>query len=81
MFLCYRTLCCLPDLAYTLVWEYTYQLGSCLAYFTSFSRSIDFTSSPCQRQCELLPSLGVRRPLTFHILIFSIKFVQFVPIR
>jgi hypothetical protein len=24
-----------------------------------------------QRQCELLPSLGVRRPLTFHILIFS----------
>ena len=27
-------------------------------------------SSPCQRQCELLPSLGVRRPLTFHILIF-----------
>ena len=30
-----------------------------------------FYSSPCQRQCELLPSLGVRRPLTFHILIFS----------
>jgi hypothetical protein len=28
-------------------------------------------SSPCQRQCELLPSFGVRRPLTFHILIFS----------
>ena len=27
--------------------------------------------SPCQRQCELLPSLGVRRLLTFHILIFS----------
>jgi hypothetical protein len=27
--------------------------------------------SPCQRQCEFLPSLGVRRPLTFHILIFS----------
>jgi hypothetical protein len=27
--------------------------------------------SPCQRQCELLSSLGVRRPLTFHILIFS----------
>jgi hypothetical protein len=26
-------------------------------------------SSPCQRQRELLPSLGVRRPLTFHILI------------
>ena len=30
-----------------------------------------FISSPCQRQCELLPSLGVRRPLTFHILIFT----------
>ena len=35
-------------------------------------------SSLCQRQCELLPSLGVRRSssvvcrlLTFHILIFS----------
>jgi hypothetical protein len=28
-------------------------------------------SMPCQRQCELLPSLGVHRPLTFHILIFS----------
>jgi hypothetical protein len=28
-------------------------------------------SSPCQRQSELLPSLGVRRLLTFHILIFS----------
>jgi hypothetical protein len=27
--------------------------------------------SPCQRQSELLPSLGVRHPLTFHILIFS----------
>ena len=37
-----------------------------------------FFSSPCQRQCELLSSLGVCRPssvircpLTFHILIFS----------
>ena len=30
-----------------------------------------FFSSPCQRQCELLPSLGVCRLLTFHILIFS----------
>ena len=28
-------------------------------------------SSPCQRQCELLPSFGIRHPLTFHILIFS----------
>ena len=30
-----------------------------------------FFSSPCQRQRELLPSLGVCLPLTFHILIFS----------
>jgi hypothetical protein len=28
-------------------------------------------SSPFQRQCKLLPSLGIRRPLIFHILIFS----------
>ena len=38
----------------------------------NFLGSIPFIfSSPCQRQCELLPSLGVRRQLTFHILIFS----------
>ena len=36
-----------------------------------------FFSSPCQRQCELLPAITwypssvVCRPLTFHILIFS----------
>ena len=33
-------------------------------------------SSLCQRQCELLPSLGIRRLLTFHILIFSSKTPQ-----
>ena len=40
--------------------------------------SMTVVSSPFQRQCELLPSLGsrrpssfVRRPLTIHILIFS----------
>jgi hypothetical protein len=33
-------------------------------------------SSPCQRQCELLPSLGVRCPLTFHNLIFSSEIPQ-----
>jgi hypothetical protein len=32
--------------------------------------SLTLFSSSCQRQCELLPSLGVRRPLTFHLLIF-----------
>ena len=35
-------------------------------------------SSPCQRQCELLPSLGVCRPLTFHILIFSSETPQMI---
>ena len=30
-----------------------------------------FFSSPCQRQSELLSLLGIHRPLTFHILIFS----------
>jgi hypothetical protein len=35
-----------------------------------------FISSPCQRQCELLPSLGICRPLTFHILIFSYETSQ-----
>jgi hypothetical protein len=33
-------------------------------------------SSPCQRQCELLPSLGIRRLLTIHILIFSSEIRQ-----
>jgi hypothetical protein len=37
----------------------------------SLDHCLSFISSPCQRQCELLPSLGIRRPLTFHILIFS----------
>ena len=37
---------------------------------------IIFFSSPCQSQCELLPSLGVRRLLTFHILIFSSEIPQ-----
>jgi hypothetical protein len=32
---------------------------------------LSFFNSPCQRQCELLPSLGIRRSLTFRILIFS----------
>ena len=36
-----------------------------------FSIITIFFSSPCQRQCGLLPSLCVRCPLTFHILIFS----------
>jgi hypothetical protein len=37
----------------------------------SYQVSVLWFSSPCQRKCELLPSLGVRCRLTFHILIFS----------
>jgi hypothetical protein len=37
----------------------------------NLSRFISFLGSPCQRQCEFLSSLGIRRLLTFHILIFS----------
>ena len=33
-------------------------------------------SSPCQSQCELSLSLGVRRLLTFHMLIVSSKTTQ-----
>jgi hypothetical protein len=42
---------------------------SCITYISRKHRC--FFSSPSQRQCELLPSLGIRCPLTFHILIFS----------
>jgi hypothetical protein len=38
-------------------------------------------SSPCQRQCELLLSLGVRRPLTFHILIFSSEITKPIDLK
>ena len=47
-----------------------------ILYITSrYSHFNILFSKPCQRQYELLPSLGVRRlvchPFTFHILIFS----------
>ena len=45
-------------------------------FLPEFPYKFFFFSSPCQRQCELLPSLGVRRPLTFHILIFSFETTQ-----
>jgi hypothetical protein len=41
--------------------------------FTFFNRKELFLNSPCQRQGELVPSLGVRRPLNFHILIIPLK--------
>jgi hypothetical protein len=44
-----------------------------ILYITSrYSHFNIVFSKPCQRQYELLPSLGVRRlSFTFHILIFS----------
>ena len=36
-----------------------------------FAEQFSIFSSPCQRQCELLPSLSIRCPLTYRILIFS----------
>jgi hypothetical protein len=42
-----------------------------LVLMCSWSYYSTIFSSSCQRQCDLLPSLGIRCPLTFHILIFS----------
>ena len=39
-------------------------------------RFVAIYSSPCQRQVEFLPSLGVRRPLTSHILISPLKHLR-----
>jgi hypothetical protein len=47
-------------------WKRTKWISSTLC-----SNFLLFFNSLCQRQCELLTSLGVRRQLTFHILIFS----------
>jgi hypothetical protein len=46
------------------------QMSAVTKYRNFWNNQLLF-SSPCQRQSELLPSLGVCRPLTFHILIFS----------
>ncbi|MCS5590247.1 MAG: hypothetical protein NZ824_09810 [Candidatus Thioglobus sp.] len=40
-------------------------------YYLQLQVDCTLFSSPYQRQYELLPSHGVRRPLTFHILISS----------
>ena len=43
-----------------------------ILYITSrYSHFNILFSKPCHRQYELLPSLGVCHPFTFHILIFS----------
>ena len=69
------THCCPLLLGKFCIWFVSVQLFQrcCIAK----TDKICLFSSPCQRQCELLPSLGVRRPssvvchpLTFHILIF-----------
>ena len=51
-----------------LLWSF-YICHGRVIFAWSFYISLIF-NSPCQRQRELLPSLGVRRLLTFHILIF-----------
>ena len=66
--------CVQPDWGY---FEWTEQIISINPYkliqtfFVMILKNIFIFSSPCQRQRELLSSLGVRRPLNFHILIFS----------
>ena len=44
---------------------------TCHLVFYNLLPSVIIWIVTCQRQCELLPSLGVRHPLTYHILIFS----------
>ena len=56
-----------------------FKLSPIFNFFMTYlngEQTTDIFSSPCQRQCELLPSLGIRRPLSFHILIFSSKTPQ-----
>ena len=43
-----------------------------LLFWVSLSGNIDLISSPCQRQCELLPSLGVRRLSSFNFSHFNL---------
>ena len=59
------------DAAFHFVFGYQIVKFRILPYWLYFLRKHWVFSSPCQRQSELLPSLDVRPPLTFHILIFS----------
>ena len=55
---------------YNVIWLQSIHLVN-WTYFASMLISIQLFSSPCQRQRELLPSLGICCHITFHILIFS----------
>ena len=58
----------IPEFSY---FSFNFNVVFCkMIIFMCYWWTINIVSSPCQRQCELLPSLGIRRPLTFHILIF-----------
>ena len=63
-----RVLCTLEKKSPDTCAEGMHSVLNSLKFFGQF---YIFISSSCQRQCELLPSLGVCRPLTFHIWIFS----------
>ena len=71
MFLCHYTC---PTL------DYSTMAGAKILYcnFWCYKKTclFIFLAHLCQRQCKLLPSLGVRRLLTFNILIFSFKTPQ-----
>ena len=72
--LCHCLLVLIGSQRFSCYMDTFFYLKNIMFYFSYFSC---FISSPCQKQCELLPSLGVRRcPLTFHILIFSAETPQ-----
>ena len=52
------------------IWEHHIVYICIQNFYNLHICTVSFISSPCQRQCELLSSLGIRRLLTFHILIF-----------
>jgi hypothetical protein len=46
-------------------------------FYLTFIYFLIVISSPCQRQCELLPSLGARRPSSFGRCLSSINYSHF----
>jgi len=62
--------------------DYSYFYGKDrMKFLHQFSNFNPVFSSPCQRQYEVLPSLGVRRPFTFHILIISSETPQPIELK